>query len=125
MLDLGEDELTLGRAHPMINPSLRNEMIENLAYKKNASICMLDFIIGYGSHADPVGAVLPYIQRNRKIRAEKGFEQTVFLAHVCGTRMDPQQYYRQTAMLKNTNISFFSSNAGMVKYGISLRNQSV
>ena len=60
-----------------------------------------------------------------KIRAEKGFEQTVFLAHVCGTRMDPQQYYRQTAMLKNTNISFFSSNAGMVKYGISLRNQSV
>ncbi len=120
IIDLGEDKLTSGRAHPMINPSLRNELIEKLAHGKEACVIILDFVLGYGSNEDPVGAALPYILRNRELRREKGYDETIFLAHVCGTKQDPQGYSNQIEKLAMHNISVFGSNDSMIKYGLLL-----
>lgn len=120
IIDLGDDKLTLGRAHPMINPSLRNEIIEKLAQDKEIDVIMLDFVLGYGSNEDPVGAALPHILKYREIRSEKGYDETVFLAHVCGTRQDPQDYFKQIEKLTANNISVFSSNDSMINHGLLL-----
>lgn len=120
IIDLGEDRLTAGRAHPMINPVLRNELIEKMAHQKDSCVIMLDFVLGYGSNEDPAGAALPYILKSREIRREKGYGEIVFLAHVCGTKQDPQGYTEQTEKLAMHNISVFRSNDSMIRYGLSL-----
>ena len=116
VIDLGDDTLTEGRAHPMINPSLRNELVEHYASVENVSLVMLDFVLGYGSNEDPVGAILPSIKTNRRTRKELGYKEVIFLAHVCGTKNDFQDYKVQTQKLLDNNISVFESNASMVNY---------
>lgn len=120
VIDLGDDGLTSGRAHPMINPSLRNELIENMAFQKDTYVIMLDFVLGYGSNKEPVESALPYILKNREIRKRNGYKETIFLAHVCGTKQDPQGYSKQIEMLVRHNISVFSSNDSMVNHGLLL-----
>ncbi len=56
IIDLGEDEFTQGRLHPMIDPALRNRRIVEEARDPATAVILLDYVLGYGAHPDPAGA---------------------------------------------------------------------
>jgi FdrA protein len=56
-LDLGEEEYTKGRPHPMIDPAARREIMRDQAFGADIAAVLLDVVLGYGSHPDPAGEI--------------------------------------------------------------------
>jgi FdrA protein len=95
--DFGADEYTQGRAHPMIDPSLR---LEHLA-AASEPVLLLDVVLGYGAHPDPAGELAPVI-------ADKDAHVIVAL---CGAKNDPQGLDDQRAKLEEAGAVVTRSNA--------------
>jgi FdrA protein len=112
IVDLGEEEFTVGRAHPMIDPTIRKMRLVEEAKDPEVAVIMMDFMLGYGSHSDPAGAMLSAISEAKKI-AEKDGRILPILAHVCGTEQDPQPLSEQVAKLRNVGVEVFPTNALM------------
>jgi FdrA protein len=110
VLDLGDDEYTVGRPHPMIDPRLRNEQIVAAAGDPDVAVILLDVVLGYGSNPDPAGALVPAIREAREVAARAG-RQLAVVASVCGTVTDPQGLERQEAILADAGVILASSNA--------------
>ena len=110
ILDLGDDEYTVGRPHPMIDPRLRNESILATADEPGVAIILLDVVLGYGSHPDPAEALAPAIADAMALAAAAG-RQLLVVASVCGTDLDPQGLDRQERILSQAGVILESSNA--------------
>jgi succinyl-CoA synthetase alpha subunit len=118
-IDLGDDEFTVGRPHPMIDFRLRNERILAAAKDGATAVILLDVVLGYGAHADPAGALAPAIEGATKIAA-KGRRGLAFVASVCGTPADPQGLARQEARLAAAGVLLAPSNAQAARLAASL-----
>lgn len=94
VLDLGGDEFTVGRLHPMIDPDLRRRRLEQEAADPETAIVLLDVVLGEGAHEDPAGALAPAI---RAAVARGGLE---VVALVVGTDLDPQGLEDQVGALE-------------------------
>ncbi len=112
IVDLGEEEFTVGRAHPMIDPTIRKMRLVEEAKDPEVAVIIMDFMLGYGSHSDPAGAMLGAIAEAKKI-AEKDRRMLPILAHVCGTEQDPQPLSEQVSKLRGAGIEVFPTNALM------------
>jgi succinyl-CoA synthetase alpha subunit len=112
IVDLGEEEFTVGRAHPMIDPTIRKMRLVEEAKDPEVAVIIMDFMLGYGSHMDPAGAMLGAIADAKKI-AEKEGRVLPILAHVCGTEQDPQPLSEQVNKLRNAGVEVFPTNALM------------
>ena len=110
ILDLGDDEYTVGRPHPMIDPRLRNEQIVAAAANPEVAVILLDVVLGYGSHPDPAGALAPAIADAMTLATSSG-RHPIVVASVCGTDQDPQGLDRQERILAQTGVVLESSNA--------------
>lgn len=110
ILDLGDDEYTVGRPHPMIDPRLRNEHLVAAGSDPSLAIVLLDVVLGYGSHADPAGALAPAIAE-AKAAAAADDRELVVVASVCGTDLDPQGLERQERTLADAGVLLEPSNA--------------
>ncbi|HZO29399.1 MAG TPA: acyl-CoA synthetase FdrA [Chloroflexota bacterium] len=110
VIDLGDDEYTVGRPHPMIDFRLRNEYVVASAEDPKTAVILLDVVLGYGSHPDPAGAIAPAIERATRIAADAGRTLT-FVASVCGTEGDPQGLEVQEATLRTAGVLLAPSNA--------------
>ena len=60
-IDFGDDDFTNGKPHPMIDPSSRIERFLQEAKDPTVGVIVMDFVLGFGSHEDPVGVMLPAI----------------------------------------------------------------
>lgn len=105
-VDLGDDTFTQGKPHPMIDPDNRNQRIIQESKDPEVAVILLDFVLGYGSHDDPVGACLPFIQQ-----AKENNLNLCFVASVTGTPKDPQDLDKQTQMLTDNGVILASCNA--------------
>lgn len=92
-LDLGEEEYTKGRPHPMIDPAARLELIREAGQDEEVAVVLIDVVLGYGSHPDPAGELAPACA---EIMAGGG---PSVVAYVLGTDGDPQGFERQRAQL--------------------------
>jgi FdrA protein len=101
LLDLGDDEFTRGRPHPMIEPELRNEHLAKALREKGVGVVLLDVVIGYGAHADPAGLIARVVKGTKKL----------VIASVTGTEADPQVYSRQVKTLRDAGVIVAESNA--------------
>jgi len=110
ILDLGDDEYTVGRPHPMIDPRLRNEQIVATAGDPDVAVVLLDVVLGYGSHPDPADALAPAIADAMALATSSG-RHLLVVASVCGTDDDPQGLARQERILAQTGVILESSNA--------------
>jgi len=110
LLDLGEDEFTVGRPHPMIDMTLRAERILQEAKDPETALLLMDIVLGYGSHANPVEELVPAIKKAKALAAEEGRELPV-VAYVCGTNEDPQDKQKQIEALKEVGVIVTDSNA--------------
>jgi FdrA protein len=110
IVDLGDDEYTVGRPHPMIDPRLRNEHLAAAAADPSTAVILLDVVLGYGANADPAGALASAIQPARADAAREGRRLAV-VASVCGTSRDPQDLVAQEARLAEAGVILAPSNA--------------
>ncbi len=114
VVDLGEDEFTVGRLHPMIDPTLRNRRILHEAKDPETAIIFLDVVLGYGVHPDPAGAAVEAIKEAQAMLEKEGRE-VLFIASVCGTEGDPQDVLAQEAKLEEAGVIVLPSNAAATK----------
>jgi succinyl-CoA synthetase alpha subunit len=108
--DLGDDEYTVGRPHPMIDPRLRSEKIEEAGHDRQVAVILLDIVLGYASHPDPGGALIPAIDAANAAALANGRALAV-VASVCGTPNDPQGLAAQRAILSDAGVHLAASNA--------------
>jgi len=109
-VDLGEEEFTVSRLHPMIDNDLRIRRLLQEARDPETAAILLDVVIGYGAHPNPateLGAAV------RKARAEASADgrQLVFVASVTGTEADPQRLSHQVQALEQAGVIVRPSNA--------------
>ena len=106
LIDLGEEEFTVGRPHPMIDANLRSQRLLQEASKANVAVILFDVVLGYVASPDPAGDLLPAIREAKKNRSN-----LVFVSHVCGTDNDPQGLFDQEEKLRDEGVLVFPTNA--------------
>ncbi|MFT8656479.1 MAG: acyl-CoA synthetase FdrA [Acetobacter papayae] len=113
VIDLGEDAYTEGRAHPMIDPLLRNQRILHEAQDPQVALLLIDLVLGYGAHANPAALLAETIAQARALADAQGRNLPVIVT-ICGTRADPQDYALQAATLEKADILVARNNAEAV-----------
>ncbi|WP_047984231.1 acyl-CoA synthetase FdrA [Ornithinibacillus californiensis] len=117
--DLGDDIYTQGKPHPMIDPDTRVNFMEKAADDESTAVVLFDVVLGYGSHSDMAGALLPSIQRIKSNVEAKG-RNVYFVATVCGTEQDPQDYQDQRQKLEQAGVIVRDSNNQAVRTALSI-----
>jgi FdrA protein len=107
VIDLGEDEFTVGRPHPMIDYTLRNRRILEEAQDPATAVILLDVVLGYGSHPDPASELSSVIRQARK--------KATVVCSITGTDKDPQNRSRVEIALRKAGAIVMPSNAAACK----------
>jgi FdrA protein len=110
ILDLGEDEFTVGRLHPMIDNDLRIRRFRQEAADPEVAIILLDMVLGEGAHPDPAAEWAPVIEQ---MRAEHGVDVAVLMV---GTQEDPQGLDSQRSRLRHAGAEVFEDTASAAEF---------
>jgi len=112
LIDLGSDEYTRGRPHPMIDPTVRDEELTKALANPTLAVILLDVVIGFGTHPDPAGTIV-------RVVAAAGTERPIVVASVTGTDDDPQDRRTQMAKLVDGGIVVAPTNADAATLALS------
>jgi FdrA protein len=110
MVDFGADELTGGRAHPMIDPTLRLEHLARAAADEQTGVLLLDVVLGHGAEPDPAALLAPAVAA----------ADVPVVVSVIGTTHDPQDLDRQVRVLAEAGAEVHVSNAGAARRAVEL-----
>jgi FdrA protein len=103
LIDLGDDQFTRGRPHPMIEPAVRDALLAAALADANVGVVLLDVVLGHGAHADPAGHLAQALAGRR--------DDPVIVASVTGTDADPQPRAEQVRKLETAGVFVAESNA--------------
>jgi FdrA protein len=109
LVDMGDDDFTRGRPHPMIDPTLRNQRILAELNDPQTAVVLFDLVLGYGASTEPARELLELIEHARLQAAGK--DLPVLISHVCGTEADPQVRSRQVDTLREAGVLVAGCNA--------------
>ncbi len=112
LLDLGEDEFTRGKPHPMIEPSVRDVWLHEARKHPDTAVVLIDVVLGYGGHADPAG----HLARALKLSDRDAY----IVASVTGTDGDPQGFAGQVRILEDAGVLVAESNAAAARIALDL-----
>ena len=115
--DLGDDAFTVGKPHPMIEPSLRDNEVARAGSNAGVGIILVDCVLGYGAHEDPAGSLADAVRQATDAARQDGRELLV-IASVTGTDADPQNRKRQVATLAEAGVLVAPSNADAARWAI-------
>lgn len=107
-IDYGDDEYTQGRAHPMIDQTVRIERLAAAAHDDSVGVILMDVVLGYGANADPAAELAPLVEQ----AVDAGAAVVISL---CGTRGDPQGRDAQAETLNRAGASVYLSNAAAAR----------
>jgi FdrA protein len=110
MIDLGHDEFTRGRPHPMIEPAVRDGALKEALGDPNVGVILLDVVLGYGAHLDPAGHLAGVL-------AGRG-DGPLVVASVSGTDEDPQPRAAQARKLAEVGVIVAESNADAAEMAV-------
>ena len=113
-VDLGEEEFTVGRPHPMIDNDLRIRRILQEGRDPEVAVILLDVVLGYGAHPDPAFDLGEAVEEAKKLAHAEGRELT-FVASVTGTEDDPQCLSRTAATLERAGVTVCDSNSAAAR----------
>lgn len=119
VVDLGDDVYTQGKPHPMIDPAKRIACMQEAMDDESTGVILLDIMLGYGSHEDMAGALLPTIHE-LQTRAEVLGRKVFFVATVCGTRRDFQGYDKTVNKLKDAGVIVCETNKLAIRTAIQI-----
>jgi len=109
IIDLGEDDFTVGRLHPMMDNDLRIKRLAQEAADPETALILLDVVLGDGAHPDPASELAPAIaDAYDAARADDRLIE--FYVIVVGTEDDPQQMNEQIRQLNRANARCVKSN---------------
>ena len=115
VIDLGEDEFTVGRLHPMMDNDLRIRRLEKEASDPEVAVLLLDVVLGFGAHGDPASELAPAIAAAIEAAREAGRHLEV-VAIVSGTDGDPQGIEAQIQRLRDAGAKIETSNDAAARY---------
>lgn len=120
-LDLGEEEYTAGRPHPMIDPAARIELLRTSGSEPAVAVILLDVVLGYGAHPDPADALAPLCAEVMR----DGGPQVI--TYCLGTEADPQVLSTQRATLRSAGciVTETAARAALAAAALALRDPSV
>jgi FdrA protein len=101
VVDFGDDALTTGRAHPMIDPTVRLQHLAQVAADPATDVILLDVVLGHGAEPDPAATLVPALEGIGKL----------VVVTVVGTTHDPQDRTKTVAALTDTGAEVYLSNA--------------
>lgn len=104
ILDLGSEQLTRGRPHPMLDSRERNARLRAAAEAGDTAIILVDVVLGYGAAADPAGDIADAV----RAATDAGI---LVLGSVCGTQADPQGLAAQEETFARAGAILFLTNA--------------
>ncbi|HPJ72255.1 MAG TPA: FdrA family protein, partial [bacterium] len=110
VVDLGEDEFTVGRPHPMIDFMLRRKRIVEEARDPETAVILLDVVLGYGSNMAPGEELAPAIRDAIALARKEGRHLTVACS-ITGTDDDPQDKAKVKKELEDSGAIVLPSNA--------------
>ncbi|MFI0723160.1 acyl-CoA synthetase FdrA [Streptomyces sp. NPDC021224] len=108
-LDFGDDDFTNGRPHPMIDPSVRLERLVAEAADPEVAVVVMDFVLGFGAHEDPVGSTLPAIAQAQAVARAAGRHLEI-VGYVLGTDLDTPSVAAQTEALRAAGVTVTTSS---------------
>ena len=114
-LDFGDDAFTVGRPHPMIDPSLRAERVITDGKDPSCAVIMTDCVIGYGSHPNPAEDLASAV-KTAKDEAARAGRYLCCVCAVCGTEGDPQSLSRTQQQLADAGAVVLPSNAQATRF---------
>lgn len=112
LIDLGADEYTLGKPHPMLEPSVRTPLLVEALNDPSIALIMLDVVLGYGAHNNPAQEITEALN--------SAADKPIVIASVCGVEDDPQDYHQQRAALEQSGVVICNSNSEMAKLGAAI-----
>ncbi len=115
VVDLGEDEFTVGRLHPMMDNDLRIRRLEAEANDPQVAVILLDVVLGFGAHPDPAAELAPAIAKSKAKVKEAGRYLEIVVV-VSGTDEDPQDLDSQIQKLTDAGGVVETSNDKAVRY---------
>ena len=110
MIDLGDDEFTRGRPHPMIEPAVRDAPLAEALADPAVGVILLDVVLGYGGHPDPAGHLAAFLAGRER--------RPLIVASVTGTDGDPQPRDAQVRKLAEAGVIVADSNADAAEAAI-------
>lgn len=119
VIDFGDDDMTQGRPHPMIDPSLRLARIVEQGSDATCGVLLLDLVLGHCAHPDPAADLARAITDARAAASADGRDLAVVVSLI-GTDADPQDRPGCIAALTDAGASVFSSNARATRHALSL-----
>ncbi len=102
VIDLGDDEFTAGRPHPMIDFSIRNKRFLEEASDSDTAIIIFDLVLGFGANMNPLDDILPTLKK---------IKNTPLVCSVTGTEGDPQNRSKVVKALREIGVVVANSNA--------------
>jgi FdrA protein len=102
IVDTGDDFYTVGKPHPMVDQTVRCELIRSIGGDPAVRLLLLDLVLGDGAHPDPAPEIAAAVQA---ARARRSGQSLFCVCTVCGTRGDPQGTGRQQAILEAAGIA--------------------
>jgi len=113
MIDFGDDQLTQGRPHPMIDWTLRLERFAEEVADPDCGVLLVDVVLGFGSHPAPADVLAPAV----RLATESGVAVVVSLI---GTSGDPQGLQTTALTLQEAGASVYLSNADAARAAAAL-----
>lgn len=124
VIDLGDDEYTQGKPHPMIDPTTRAQYMKKAIEDPSTEVILFDLVLGYGSHEDMATALAPSILELQE-RAKTENRKLHFVTTICGTKRDPQGYEGQKKIMEEIDVHVCDSNNAAVEKALALIGRSV
>ncbi len=110
LLDLGADEYTVGRPHPMIEPAVRTPLLSEAITSADTAVVLLDLVLGFGAHDNPAASIVEAIEE-AQAGAQNTADGPLLIASICGTDDDPQGFRQQRAALRSAGVVICDSNS--------------
>lgn len=110
VIDFGDDDLTRGRAHPMIDPTLRLERLAAEALDDTCGVILLDVVLGYVADPDPAASLAPVIKTITK----------PVIVSLIGTHSDQQDWHSTANRLAEAGAEVYLSNSQAATRAVAL-----
>ncbi len=115
ILDLGEDEFTVGRPHPMIDFSLRTQRMLEEAGDPAVAVILFDVVLGYGAHPRPAEELVPVLTQMKTL-AKEDHRHLSLVCSITGTDSDPQGKRQVAQTFEQAGVWVMPSNAAASEF---------
>lgn len=111
-VDMGSQEFTSGRPHPLLNPAMKMERIVAELCDPDVSVVLTDIVLGSGVAPDQAAELVRTRDKAAHLgRNKSGSRGCSIVTSVCGTDGDPGSRSLEVALLQNAGIFVATSNA--------------